>query len=255
MNEGTATWKRCREFSLCGIPSLSMTGCIALLLSVLCVTVFVDAARAQSRPREQYIPVLCVTAEKKPVGKVIYILVLFAKRDDVGGLDVHFITGPGRLSQKTQAATAQAIARTALALGLSTDSWSVGLSVSDPGVTIEGDSLSAMVGLTIGAMAKGVSIPRNRIITGTVTGDGRIGSVGAVALKVTAAHQAGLDMVLVPATTHSKWKAPPLIQVLTVGSVSQAYQALMAPDPPEFHRRRSRGGEPGRHRLALLHHS
>jgi predicted S18 family serine protease len=238
MDEGTTTRKRCREFSLCGIRSLTLTGCIALLLSVLCVTTFLDAARAQDSPREQYIPVLCVTAGEKPVGIVTHIMVLFAKRDDAGGLDVHFITGPGRLSQKTQAATAQAIARTALALGLSTDSWSVGLSVSDPGVIIEGDSLSAMVGLTVGAMAKGDLIPRNRIITGTVTLDGRIGPVGAVALKVTAAHQAGLHMVLVPAT-HSKWKTPPLIQVLPVGSVSQAYQALTAPDSPEFHRRRS----------------
>lgn len=242
MNDGTATWKRCREFSLCGIRSLLMTGCIALLPSVFCFTVLVDAARGQGSSREQYIPVLCVTTEKEPVGTVIYLMVLFAKRDDAGGLDVHFITGPGRFSQKTQAATAQAIARTALALGLSTDSWSVGLSVSDPGVIIEGDSLSAMVGLAVGAMAKGESIPRNRIITGTVTSDGRIGPVGAVALKVTAAHQAGLHMVLVPAMAHSKSKTSPLIQVLPVGSVSQAYQALTAPDSPEFHRRRSLAG-------------
>lgn len=242
MNNGTATWKRCREFSRCGIRSLAMTGCIALLLSIVWLTVFVDPARAQDSPREQYIPVLCVTPGEKPAGTVIYVMVLFAKRDDAGGLDVHFITGPSRFSQETQVATAQAIARAARALGLSTDSWSVGLSVSDPGVIIEGDSLSAMVGLTVGAMAKGESIPRNRVITGTVTLDGRIGPVGGVALKVTAAHQAGLHMVLVPATAHSKRKTPPLMQVLPVGSVSQAYQALTAPDSPEFHRQRSLAG-------------
>lgn len=242
MNNGTATWKRCREFSLCRIHSLSMMGCIALLLSVLCFTVFVDTARAQGSPREQYIPVLCVTKGENPVGAVAYIMVLFAMRDDAGGLDVHFITGPGRFSQETQAATAQAIARAARALGLSTDSWSVGLSVTNPGVIIEGDSLSAMVGLTVGAMAKGESIPRNRVITGTVSSDGRIGPVGEVALKVIAAHQAGLHMVLVPATAHSKKKTPSLIQMLPVGSVTQAYQALMAPDSPEFHRRRSLAG-------------
>ena len=242
MKEGTATRKRCREVSLFGIRARSMTGCLALLLSELWFTVFVDAARAQSSPREQYIPVLCVTAEKDPVAMVTSILVLFAKRDDAGGLEVHFITGPGRFSQKTQAATAQAITRAARALGLSTDSWSVGLSVLDPGVIIDGDSLSAMLGLTVGAMAKGESIPRNRVITGTITSDGRIGPVGGVALKVTAAHQAGLHMILVPATAYSKWKTPSLRQVLPVGSVSQAYQALTAPDSPEFHRRRSLAG-------------
>jgi len=218
-----------------------MTGCIALLLSIVWLTVFVDVARAQGSPREQYIPVLTVTTGGKPTGTVIYIMVVFAMRDDVEGFAVHFITGPGRFSQKTQAATAQAITRAARALGLSTDSWSVGLSVLDPGVIIDGDSLSAMLGLTVGAMAKGESIPRNRVITGTVTSHGRIGPVGAVALKVTAAHQAGLHMVLVPAT-HSKWKTPPRIQVLPVSSVSQAYQALTAPDSPEFHRRRSLAG-------------
>ena len=240
MNEGTATRKRGSQGSLFGVRARSMAGCLALLLSVLCFTGFVDAARAQSSAREQYIPVLCVTAEKKPVGMVTSIIVLFAKRDYAGGLEVNFITGPGRFSQQTQAATAQAIARTALALGLSSDSWSVGLSLSDPGVLIEGDSLSAMVGLTVGAMAKGESIPRHRIITGTVTLDGRIGPVGAVALKVAAAHQAGLEMVLVPAKTPGTWKTPSLIQVVPVDSVSQAYQALTAPDSPESPRRRAR---------------
>ena len=240
MNDGTATWKRCRELSFCGIRSLSMTGCIALLLSVLCFTVFVDAARAQGSPREQYIPVLCVTTGEKPTGTVIYIMVLFVMRDDARGLDVHFITGPGRFSQKTQAVTTQAIARAARILGLSPNSWSVGLSVTDPGVTIDGGSLSAMVSLTVVAMAKGESIPRDRVITGTVTLDGRIGPVGGVALKVAAAHQAGLQRILVPATAHSKWKTPPLIPILPVGSVVQAYQALTA--PPVFHHRPSLAG-------------
>lgn len=239
MNNGTATWKRCCEFSRCGIRALSMTGCIALLLSIVWLTVFVDVATAQGSPREQYIPVLTVTTGGNPIGMVDKIMVLFAKRDDAGGLDVHFINGPGRFTPETQAAIAQAIARAALGLGLSTDSWSVGLSVPRPGLTIDGDSLSAMVGLTVGAMAKGESIPRNRVITGTVTSHGRIGPVGGVALKVAAAHRAGLHMVLVPATAYSKTKTPPRLQVLPVSSVSQAYQALTAPDSPEFHRRQS----------------
>jgi len=227
MNNRTATWNRCREFSRCGIRSLSMTGCLALLLSVICLTVFVDPATAQDGPREQYIPVLCVT--KGGTGTVVSVMVLFAKRDDAEGLEVHFVTGPGRFSQRAQSATAQAIANAARAFGLSTNSWSVGLSVADPGVTIDGGSLSAMVSLTVVAMAKGESIPRNRVITGTVTFDGRIGPVGDVALKVAAAHQAGLRMVLVPGMALSKSKTPPLGQVLQVASVSQAYKALTAP--------------------------
>jgi hypothetical protein len=59
-------------------------------------------------------------------------------------------------------------------------------------------------------------------------------------LKVAAAHQAGLEMVLVPAMSPSKWKTPALLQVVPVGSVSQAYQALTSPDSPESPRRRTR---------------
>jgi predicted S18 family serine protease len=156
-------------------------------------------------------------------------MVLFATRDDVKGLDVHFITGPSRFSLETQAAIVQAIARTARVLGLSTDSWSVGLSVVDPGVTVQGDSLSAMVGLAVGALAKGEAIPRSRVITGTVTSDGRIGPVGGVALKVLAARQAGLQMVLVPSIADRKGKPPASTQVFKVSSVSQAYEALTSP--------------------------
>jgi predicted S18 family serine protease len=201
-----------------------------VLLTLLSLTVFATVAVAQDSPREQYIPVLCVTPGEKPTGTITYIMVLFAMRDDAGGLDVHFTTGPGRFSQATQAATVQAIARTARALGLSAGSWSVGLSVVDPGVIIEGDSLSAMVGLTVVAMAKGQAIPRSRVITGTVTLDGRIGPVGGVALKVIAARQAGLRMVLVPSTIGSRERMPTFTQVFQVGSVSQAYEALTAPE-------------------------
>jgi predicted S18 family serine protease len=196
---------------------------------VLSLTIFIEAARAQDDPREQYIPVLCVTTGGTPTGTVSYVMVMFAKRNDTKGLNVHFVTGQGRFSPRTQAAIAQAIASAARALGLSSDSWSIGLSVADPGVTIDGGSLSAMVSLTVVSMAKGESIPRNRVITGTVTSDGRIGPVGGVALKVTAARQAGLQMVLVPSAVSGKERIPTFTQVFQVGSVSEAYQALTAP--------------------------
>jgi predicted S18 family serine protease len=191
MNDKKANWKGCRQVSGCGIGPLLMIGRVILLLTLLSLTVFAHPAWAQGSPREQYIPVLTVSGGENPTGHVIYVMVLFATRDDVKGLDVHFITGPSRFSLETQAAIVQAIARTARVLGLSTDSWSVGLSVVDPGVTVQGDSLSAMVGLAVGALAKGEAIPRSRVITGTVTSDGRIGPVGGVALKVLAARQAG----------------------------------------------------------------
>lgn len=229
MINGEARWTPSHGCALHGIFTRSRTTGVALLLSVVCMAGFIESAEAQDGPREQYIPVLCVTTGEKPVGMVIYVMVLFAKRNDTEGLDVHFISGPGHFSQKTQAAAMQAIAGSARALGLSSDSWSVGLSVPYPGLIIDGDSLSAMVSLAVVAMAKGDSIPRHRVISGTITSDGRIGPVSNVTLKVAAAYQAGLHMVLVPSATPRKWRLPPPIQVSEVGTVIQAYQALMAP--------------------------
>jgi predicted S18 family serine protease len=172
-------------------------------------------------------------------------MVLFANGDDAGGLDVHFLSGPGRFSQKAQAATTQAIAGAARALGLHTDSWRIGLSVPYPGLIIDGDSLSAMVSLAVVAMAKGEAISRHRVISGTVTPDGRIGPVGDVDLKVAAAHQAGLHMVLTPSTTLPKRGLSPSIQISQVGTVAQAYQALTA---PHSHSANSGLREPGTNR-------
>ena len=229
MNDQEANWKRCHRFSDCGIGPLAMMGRMILLLILLSLTGFAQAGWAHNSPREQYIPVLTVSTGENPTGSVTYVMVLFSQRDDDKGLDVHFIAGPSRFSLETQAAIVQAIARTARVLGLSTGSWNVGLSVVDPGVIIEGDSLSAMVGLTVGAMARGEVIPRSRVITGTVTSDGRIGPVGGVALKVLAARLAGLQMVLVPSMADRKGKTAASTQVFKVSSVSQAYQALTSP--------------------------
>jgi predicted S18 family serine protease len=73
---------------------------------------------------------------------------------------------------------------------LSTDSWSVALAVPYAGMTIDGDSLSAMVAPTVVALAKGCSVPSGVVMTGTITPDGGIGPVGGVSLKVAAVEQA-----------------------------------------------------------------
>ena len=229
LTDTAATWTRCREISRRRLRSVLLAGCATLFSAIAGLAAFIDTARAQDTPREQYVPVLCVTTGEHPVGEVISVQVLFATREDARGLDIHFLNGPGRLSPKTQTAIAQAIASAARVFGLSTDSWSIGLSVPYPGFTIEGDSLSAMVGLTVVAMAKGEAIPRHRVISGTVTSDGRIGPVGDVPLKVAAAYQAGLHMVLVPATSRGNEKMPHRSRVSSVRTVLQAYQALMAP--------------------------
>ena len=222
-------WAPIRRSAYTTPPTWWHARSLTLLLSLLCLAPLATIAEAHEGPREQYVPVLGVTMGEKPAGIVIYVMVLFTERGDSEGLDVHFLTGPGRFAQKTQAATIQAIGGAARALGLSTDSWSVGLSVPYPDLVIEGDSLSAMIGLSVAAMAKREAIPRHRVISGTVTADGRIGPVGNVSLKIAAAYQAGLHLVLMPPTSLGKEKMPYLTRVSSVGTVLQAYQALTMP--------------------------
>lgn len=189
-----------------------------------------DSEGSLGGKREQLISILGVTLEEmKPVGTVAHLLVSFEERNDRTGLAIQFRATPGRFSRMAQNAVKQAIFRSARAAGLETDSWTIILSVPHPGVTIYGESLSAMVGLTVIALAKGDTIPSDRVLTGTVSPDGRIAPVGGVSLKVAAANETHLRRVLIPDevdTSDSDWRTPFLMHVSPVGSVSEAYQAL-----------------------------
>ena len=203
---------------------------------VLAAAIAAPAAEAKHiRPdlpwREQLVRILGTTLnqDQNPVGVVAEIVVTFVKRNDRRGIEITFDTEPGRFSYTSQAAVLLAIDRTARAAHLESDSWSVFVAVPSPGVTVYGESLSAMVGITVVALAKGDFIPSDRVITGTVTRDGHIGTVGGVPLKVEAAHEAHMHRVLVPEEQHiadGDWQTPFLMQVSAVGTVSEAYKAL-----------------------------
>jgi hypothetical protein len=186
-------------------------------------------AKSRTKLREQLIPILGVTLEDVPVGTVASIVVSFEDRLDTNGLAMYFKAEPGRFSRMAQTAIEQGIYRTAHAAGLSPDSWTVSLRVPYPGLTVYGESLSAMVALCVVALAKGEFIPPDRVITGTIAPDGQIAPVGAVPLKVAAANEAHMRRVLVPQesdTADGDWRTPFLVQVSPVASVSEAYFAL-----------------------------
>jgi PDZ domain-containing secreted protein len=201
---------------------------ISLLLAFFSLRADLSHAKV-FRVTEQIVPILGVTMGERPSGTVANLLMRFEEREDRDGLMVKFHNTPGRFSPTAQTAIELAIQRTARAAGLSSDSWSVSLRVPYSGVTIYGDSLSAMVALTVVALAKGELVPPDRVITGTVTPEGRIAPVGAVYLKVVAANEAHMRRVVVPDeldTADSDWHTPFLVQVSPVGSVMQAYMAL-----------------------------
>jgi predicted S18 family serine protease len=204
---------------------------LALILGMvaLCTPTADVLAQGHLQYREQLVPILGVTLDEKPIGTVANLVVSFEERHDRQGLAVYFNVEPGRFSRMAQTAIQQAIYRTAQIAGLSTDSWTVALRVPYPGLTVYGESLSAMIGLSVVALAKGEFIPPDRVITGTVTPDGHIAPVGAVSLKVAAANEAHMRRVVVPDEMDvgdGDWVTPFLVQVSPVGSVSEAYQAL-----------------------------
>lgn len=200
-----------------------------IVLLAICVFVTVGASNVQAKTKETLIPILGTTMGASPIGEVVYLSVTFEQRTDHGGLAVQFKRDPGRFSPMVQTAVQQGIYRAAYALGVSPDSWTVIVALPYPGVTLYGQSCSAMIALSVVAMANGVTIPADRTITGTVTPDGHIGTVSAVPLKVTAAYEAHLRRVLVPEErdeTDSDYETPFLMQISPVATVIQAYQAL-----------------------------
>lgn len=211
-------------------PASAIGGAVKILFLLAMILAF-GTQLAEARPwREQLIPILGVTIEKKEVvGTVASVRLSFEERADHAGLAVQFPSSHGRFSPMAQTAVQEAIYRTARVAGLNTDCWTVILSVPESGLTIYGESLSAMIGLSVVALAKGDLVPPDRVITGRIMPDGHIGSVTAVPLKVIAAGKAHLRRVLVPEEmdlSDADWRTPFLLQVSPVSSLSQAYKAL-----------------------------
>lgn len=203
---------------------------------VLCFGSILGEAQAMqalgqpTRQLEQRIPILGVMmGAGRPVGTVAHLTVSFAERTDATGLAVVFPRSVGRLSPMAQTSTEQAIYRAARAAGLSTDSWTVMVRVDQPARTIYGDSLSAMVGLTVIALAKGQPILPDRVMTGVISPDGHILTVGGIPLKLEAAEMARLKRVIVPdeiSPDDGDWQTPFLMHVSPVSSIQEAYLGL-----------------------------
>ena len=211
-------------------PSTQTYACIATFL----LAVSLIEGQVYGASREQLIPILGVTTGQNQIGTVSYVRISFDERQDQAGLVLHFHTTPGRFSRMAQTSIEQGIRRSAQSLGISTDSWTVELSVPYAGMTIYGDSVSAMVSLSVVAMAHRKTVPIGYVLTGTVTPDGEIGPVGSVPLKVQAARAAKLRRVVVsrqtPAAEHAG-NFPISTQISPVQSVPEALEALTDSSP------------------------
>ena len=177
------------------------------------------------------IPILGTTknGNAEPIGIVAEIQLEFLQRPDHKGLDVEFLTTPGKFSPYAQRSVMQALHRVLEAAELNPDSWTIRFRLPYPGVTLYGESLSAMAALNIVAIAKNEPVDEETVLTGTVTADGNVGTVGGVPLKILAAYEQHFRRVLIPEEpdiADDDWQTPFLMEVLPVGSISKAYLAL-----------------------------
>ena len=218
------SWGRIRQSSQC--PCFYF---IATLLTVVLGGEAFAFIESGNSPHDRTISILGVTVSSSgPIGTVTSIALTFQERTDQTGLMIGFTGGPGRLSRMAQTSVQQAIYRVAHTAKLSTDSWTVTISVPNP-ITIYGDSLSAMVALTVIALAKQDSIMDDCIITGGIAPDGHISKAGGLSLKLAAAGKSHIHHVLVPDEfdpSEPDWQTPFLMHVSPVDSVQQAYQTL-----------------------------
>ncbi len=193
-----------------------------------------EAAPGSQAPHKRIravIPILGTTMNDKdePVGIVAEVQLEFIEREDHEGLEVQFQTTPGRFSAFAQESVRQALYRVVDAAGLNPDSWTIRFILPYPGVTLYGESLSAMAALNVVAIAKEDPVDQDTVLTGTVTADGHVGTVGGVPLKIVAAHEKHYRRVLIPEepdVADGDWSTPFLMEVRPVSSISKAYLAL-----------------------------
>jgi len=209
----------------------SLLGIAAIVMG----SVFVQPAAAKVATTPQFnhlsIPIVALTLNQsqRPIGVVRDVVLHFQKRYDQEGLRLRFRRMLGKFSPRAQHAVQLAIERAAVAANMNTIDWTVSLTFPYPGMTIYGESLSAMVGLSVVALAKGEAPISGRSITGTITKDGHIGKVGGVPQKIFGAYQQKLNRILVPEEYHTgdgDLSIPFLMHVSPVRTVEQAYLEL-----------------------------
>jgi hypothetical protein len=164
-----------------------------------------------------------------PMGLVSQIVIDLYERRDQNGLQIQFHTEPGQFSLFARQSIHQAITRALQAANLQAASWTVQLKFPYAGLTVYGESLSAMVALSVVAMAKGEPPLEGRILTGSITEQGHIGAVGGLQLKILAAYHQHFQRVFVPSVYDERdgdWRTPFLMHVSPVSTVEEAYLGL-----------------------------
>jgi hypothetical protein len=201
------------------------------LVGIVCWSTGVWAKPTPSQILHLQVPILgtSLNSHHLPMGLVSNIVIDLYERRDQGGLRIQFHTEPGRFSLLARQAIHQAITRALHTANFPVDSWTVQLKFPYAGLTVYGESLSAMVALSVVAMAKGEALLDGRILTGTITDEGHIGSVSGLQLKILAAYRQHFQRVFIPGDYDIRdgdWRTPFLMHVSPVSTINEAYLGL-----------------------------
>ncbi|MDH4359832.1 MAG: hypothetical protein OEW33_03735 [Nitrospirota bacterium] len=177
------------------------------------------------------IPILgtSINEQFRPVGLVTQVVIDVYERRDHSGLQVQFHIEPGQFSLLARKSIHEAITRALVAANIPSESWTILLKFPYSGLTVYGESLSAMVGLSVVSMIKGDHLLEGRALTGTITERGFIGAVGGLQLKILAAYENHFQRVFVPSeydVRDGDWRTPFLMHVSPVATVDEAYFGL-----------------------------
>ena len=201
------------------------------LVGIVCGGAGVWAKPSPSQILHLQVPILgtSINSQHLPMGLVSNIEIDLFERRDQSGLRIQFHTEPGQFSLLARQAIHQAITRALEVAKLPVNSWTVQLKFPYAGLTVYGESLSAMVALSVVAMVKGDPLLEGRTLTGTITDQGHIGPVGGLQLKILAAYQRHFTRVFIPSVYDARdgdWQTPFLMQVSPVDTVEEAYLGL-----------------------------
>lgn len=204
---------------------------VALVVGMVCWGPGIWAKPSPSQISHLQIPILGTSLNNYhlPMGLVSNIVIDLFKRRDQAGLRIQFHTEPGQFSLLARKSIHQAITRALQAANLPVDSWTIQLKFPYAGLTVYGESLSAMVALSVVSMAKGEPLLEGRTLTGTITDQGQIGAVGGLQLKILAAYHQHFQRVFIPSVYDERdgdWRTPFLMHVSPVSTLEEAYRGL-----------------------------
>ena len=179
------------------------------------------------------VPIVGASTDRKR-GVSIDIGVGFERRKDENGLKVLFLRGPSQFDYFIELPIENAIKVGAKIAGLEDDMrhWTVYLAVPNygKGFKIYGTSCAPMITIAVLAKALGDPIPPNRVITGEMLSDGRIGPVRAIQLKLLSSETKfksdlhPFERILVPIGNYEDVSLNPfLTDVIFVHTIEDAY--------------------------------